>query len=298
MKRLILVVALVFFALPSAPAQARSDAQLVPHLKQVYNTWRGAMVKKNAVQWQKYTSTNRIVNVRNRIWSERAPFPQTVFASPVAPPDINRLRALRVRAKGPTAMAIYYGKVDFGVGGNPTDNLFVISYVLEGNTWKYDSGEFIKLDLLPEVKKEISAGDYSYFDQADFHPNGIVPRPPIAIRGPADYIAKAYVYCPGREVNLTVNKISPHLYQNDKRAEIVVGGARAGQNRVDYEIKGIPGGDSKDPLTIRIYLMSEIDGTQPIKIAEYQVEDGKQPRASGILNFNLTPEIAAKLRKP
>ena len=297
MKRLILLIALAFSSI-QANGQAMDDKQLVVHLQQVYNTWRGAMVKKNANVWQKYTSTNRVINVRNRIWSERNPYPQAVFASPVAPPDITTLKPLRVRVKGRTAKAIYYGKVDFGVEGQPTDNIFVISYIQEGNIWKYDSGEYVKLDLIPEVKKQIAGGDYKYFDQADFHPNGIVPPSPIAIRGPAKYIAKVYVFCPGREVKVQVNRVSPHLFQNTKGAEVVIGGARDGQNMVEYTVKDIPGGDPKAPLTIRIYLMSEVDGTKPLKIVQYQIEDGSKPNALGALNFNLTPEIAAKLRRP
>lgn len=296
MKRLILLVALLFSWIPT-PARALSDQELVTHLYQVYNTWRGAMVRKNAKVWQNYTSTQTVINVRNRIWSERNPFPQTVFASPVAPPDITRLKALRVRVKGSTAKAIYFGKVDFGVEGKPTDNVFVISYLREGNTWKYHAGEFVKLDLIPEVKKQILAGDYKYFDQADFHPNGQVPPIPKQIRGPVKYIAKAYVFCPGREVNLKVNNISSHLYQNDKRAEVVIGGARDGQNQVNYTIKDIPGGDPKAPITIRIYLMSEIPGTPPTKIVQYQIDNGAKPNTSGVLTFNLTPDIAAKLRR-
>ena len=297
MKRLILLMALAFSSL-QANGQTMNDKQLVVHLQRVYNTWRDAMVRKNAKTWQQYTSTNRIINVRNRIWSERNPFPEAVFALPVAPPDITTLKPLRVRVKERTAKAIYYGKVDFGVEGQPTNNVFVVSYVQEGTTWKYDGGEFVKLDLIPEVRTEIGAGDLKFFDQADFHPNGIVPPRPVAIRGPAKYIAKAYVFCPGREVKVTVNKISTHLFQNDKRAEIIVGGARDGQNQVEFSIKDIPGGDPKAAITIRVYLMSEIAGVQPIKIAQYQLEGDAKPKASGNLNFNLTPDVAAKLRRP
>lgn len=296
MKRLILMVAVVFSGIQTE-ARAMSDKELVTHLHQVYNTWRGAMIRNKTKVWQNYTSPQRVINIRNRIWSERRPFPQAVFDAPVAPPDITKLKALRVRVKGATAKAIYFGKVDFGVGGAPTDNVFVISYLRGTNTWQYHGGEFVKLDLIPEVKKQIQSGDYKYFDQADFHPNGIVPPMPKAITGPAKYIAKAYVFCPGREVNLTVNGFSKHLFQNDKRAEVVIGGARDGQNTVNYTIKDIPGGDPKSPITIRIYLMSEVPGTQPTKIVQYQVENGSRPNASGVLSFNVTPAVAAKLRR-
>ena len=252
------------------------------------------MIRKDSKTWQRLTSTTRQTNVRNRIWSERRKFPQAVFSSPAAPPDISRLRAMRVRVQGNTAKAVYFGKVDFGVGGTPTDNVFVISYVKEGASWKYHEGEFVKLDGIPEVRKQLQGGDLKFFDAADFHPNGVVPPAPFAIRGPVKYIAKAYVFCPGREVNLTANKISPHLFQNTKRADVIIGGAKDGANEVQYSIKNIPGGDPKSPITIRVYLMSEV-GNQPTKIAEYQVDDGGKPKASGTLRFAVNPEIARKL---
>lgn len=273
-----------------------SDKQLVSHLFKVYDSWREAMVTKNPKAWKQNTSTARIINVRNRIWSERRAFPQSVFDIPIAPPDIRKLKALRVRVNGETAKAIFFGKVDFGVGGQPTENVFVVSYVREQDRWKYHGGEYVKLDLIPAVKKQIQAGDYQYFDQDDFQPEGKVPLIPKAVTHPVLAIAKVYVFCPGREVSLKVNDFSEHLFQNDKRAEIVLGGARLGKNTIDYSIKELPGGDPKSPLTIRVYLMSQVPGTLPTKMVQYQVDDGGKPSDGGVLSFDFTAELADKLR--
>jgi len=277
-------------------AYGLSDKQLVSHLFKVYDSWREAMVTKNPKAWKQNTSTARIINVRNRIWSERRAFPQSVFDIPIAPPDIRKLKALRVRVNGETAKAIFFGKVDFGVGGQPTENVFVVSYVREQDRWKYHGGEYVKLDLIPAVKKQIQAGDYQYFDQDDFQPEGEVPLIPKAVTHPVLAIAKVYVFCPGREVSLKVNDFSEHLFQNDKRAEIVLGGARLGKNTIDYSIKELPGGDPKSPLTIRVYLMSQVPGTLPTKMVQYQVDDGGQPSDGGVLSFDFTAELADKLR--
>ncbi len=277
-------------------AYGLSDKQLVSHLFKVYDSWREAMVTKNPKAWKQNTSTARIINVRNRIWSERRAFPQSVFDIPIAPPDIRKLKALRLRVNGETAKAIFFGKVDFGVGGQPTENVFVVSYVREQDRWKYHGGEYVKLDLIPAVKKQIQAGDYQYFDQDDFQPEGKVPLIPKAVTHPVLAIAKVYVFCPGREVSLKVNDFSEHLFQNDKRAEIVLGGARLGKNTIDYSIKELPGGDPKSPLTIRVYLMSQVPGTLPTKMVQYQVDDGGQPSDGGVLSFDFTAELADKLR--
>jgi len=295
MKRVILVLSLLITFVP-VTAQAMSDAQLVSHLKQVYNGWRTAMIKKDSASWKRLTSTSRQVSVRNRIWSERRAFPSAVFSAPGTPPDINRLSAKRVRVQGQTAKAVYFGKVDFGVGGTPTDNVYVVSYVKEGTIWKYHEAEFVKLDVIPEVRKQLQVGNLAFVDTPDFIPNGVIPTIPTAIRGPVKYIAKSYVFCPGREVNVTVNGSSSHLYQNTKRSDIVIGGARDGVNEMKFTIKDIPGGDPKAAITVRTYLMSEQQGVQPIKIAEYQISDGSKPKTSGVVKFNVTPEIAARLR--
>ncbi len=295
MKRLILLLGLLSMVTP-APAQAMSDKQLVGHLKQIYISWHAAMVRKDANTWKRLTSTTRQINVRNRLWSERKKFPDSLFAANVAPPSIANLSAQRVRVKGNTAKAIYFGKVDFGVGGKPTDNVYVISYVKETSGWKYNGAEFVNLGALPEVRKQLQAGDLKFFDTADFHPNGIVEPAPIAIRGPVKYIAKTYVFCPGREVKLLVNKISPHLFQNTKRSDVVIGGAVDGLNEMQYSIKDIPGGDPKAPITLRLYLMSQVPGTKPLKVAEYQIEDGTKPKTSGTLRFQVTPEMTLKLK--
>ena len=300
MKRLILVLGLLTMAVP-AHAQDANGAQTVAELRSVYNNWCAAMVRKDATLWKRSTSTTKQIKVRNRIWSERRPFPQTVFASPIAPPDISKLHAMRVRVQGRTAKATYFGKVDFGVGGEPTDNLFVISYIQEGTGWKYHGGEFVNLGALPDVRKQLAAGNKKFLDGKDFFPDGVPEAAPFAIRGPAKYIAKAYVYCPGREVKLLINKKSRHTFQNTKRADVIIGGANAGMNELQFSIKDIPGGDPNAPITIRVYLMSEVNGQKPLKPLEYQIDEdqaknGIKPKASGNLNFNLGPDIARKLK--
>ncbi|MGC6458170.1 MAG: hypothetical protein ACON4R_07345 [Akkermansiaceae bacterium] len=294
MNRLILLLGMLALALSSlAPAQ--SDARLVGHLKSIYQSWQAAMVRKDAATWKRLTSMRRQVSVRNRLWSERRRFPDAIFEAQMKPPIINNLKAMSVRINGNTAKATYFGKVDFGVGGAPSENLYVISYVKEGRAWKYDGGEFVKLDALPDVRKQLLSGDKTFLKSKDFLPDGVIKPAPIAIRGPAKYIAKAYVYCPGREVKLLINSVSSHLFQNTKRADVVIGGARDGLNEVQFSIKDIPGGDSKAPMTIRIYLMSLVEGTKPLKPLEYQITDGTKPKGSGTLNFTVTPEIGRKL---
>lgn len=295
MRRVIDIFLVVLLAGVSF-GELRAQGDLQRQLEQVYGKWRAAMIGKSSAGWQAHTSSRRQVEVRNRILSERFPFPAAVFDLPAAPPSLAGLKAMQASSKGATAKAVYYGRVDFGVGGDLPDNLLVLSFVNERGGWKYDGAEFINLAAMPDLRKKLSAGEAGALESPEFLPVGRPEPLPIQLPGPVKYIAKAYVYCPGREVRLQINKISRHAFANTKDAEVVIGGARDGANEVQFAIKRLPGAEGNEPMTVRVYLMSEVRGVDPLKAFEYQVGEGEVPKAVGTLNFAVTPEMAARLQ--
>ena len=48
-------------------------------------------------------------------------------------------------------------------------------------------------------------------------------------------------------------------------------------------------------MTIRIYLMSEVQGVKPIKIFEYEVKEKQVVKGTGTSYFNVTPDVVKKL---
>ncbi|MDP0490845.1 MAG: hypothetical protein Q7Q71_07340 [Verrucomicrobiota bacterium JB023] len=292
MKRLCVISFVLFSVLGQAQAQQQSMRAV---LEDVYSKWRQAMMTKNARAWQATTSTRRQVEVRNRIHSEKLAFPGAIFNTPVPPPDLRGLTLAQLKVKGPTAKAVYFGKIDFGVGGAPTDNLLVVSYVMERG-WTYDNAEFINLIALPEVRKSLAAGDYSVVDKPEFQPTGGVPRPsPIQLKGPVKYIAKVYCYCPGREVTVQVNRRSRHVFGNTKSAETVIGGAHDGENVVEYKITDLPGSAGNEPIAVRVYLMSEVRGVKIPAVFEYQVNEGGTVKTSGQGSFVIDAAMARRV---
>jgi hypothetical protein len=117
---------------------------------------------------------------------------------------------------------------------------------------------------------------------------------PIAVPV-AKYIAKVYVFCPGRAVDVTVNRISKHRFGNAKEAELVMGGVVDGKNEIQYSIKGLSGGNAKEALAIRVYVFSQIEGVKPIKAYEYQVLEGEALQGAGNATFEFDAAMAAKL---
>lgn len=265
-------------------------------LETTYNAWREAMIRRDASAWQRVTAEHRRVEVRNRIVSEKRAFPAAVFGLPAPPPSLQGLNFLEAKQKGATAKASYFGKIDFSVGGKPSENLLVLSYVKGSGGWLYDRADFVNLEALPAVRKELAAGNLKYLKETpECQPTGEVPATPIAAQ-PAKYMAKVYVFCPGREVKVQINKISRHRFANAKEAEIVIGGALDGSNEVQYSVKKLDGGTGKEVMTLRVYLLSETEGIKPIKAFEYQIAAGELVKPFGTGIFTVDSAAVAKLK--
>ncbi|WP_193213918.1 hypothetical protein [Luteolibacter marinus] len=289
------LIYLAVFTLPAASmAQAPSPA-LGKSLVASYQAWRTSIVRKDASAWKRATAAHRQVEVRNRLVSEKRPFPQAVFSLPAPPPGLDGLKIIHLSQRGATAKAAFFGKVNFGVEGEPTDNILVLSFINTNGTWLYDRADFVNLAALPEVRKELTAGDLKYVEETpEFQATGVVPPSPPMVPA-AKYIAKVYVFCPGREVQVQINQFSRHRFANAKEAEVILGGAKDGANSIAYTVKGLEGGTGKEAFTIRVYLMSEIEGTKPIKAFEYQVEEGGILKPFASTSFTVDPATGAKL---
>jgi len=287
---------LIFVTTLLMPCMASAQETLRPALEATYGAWRNAIIRKDHPTWQRVTAEHRQIEVRNRIVSEKRPFPGAIFQLPAPPPSLAGLRFLEAKQNGPTAKASYFGRIDFGVGGDPTENLLVLSFVSGARGgWLYDRADYVNLAALPDVRRELAAGDLSYLKETpEAQPSGQRPPNPIAVSG-AKYIAKVYVFCPGREVIVQVNKVSRHRFANAKEAEIVIGGAKDGPNEVQYSVKPLEGGTGKEAMTIRVYLLSTQQGVQPIKAYEYQLLEGEAPKPFGTEFFQVDAATAKKL---
>jgi hypothetical protein len=272
-----------------------AQTELRAELERTYEMWRQSVIRKDPVAWQRLTAPHRRAEIRNRVVSEKKAFPAAVFELPTAPPSVAGLSFLEAIQNGPTAKASYFGKVDFGVGGEPTDNLLVLSFVRAGASWLYDRADFVNLAALPEVRKELAAGDIGYLKETpEARPSGVVPHTPVEV-GAAKYIAKVYVFCPGRELQVQVNKISRHRFANAQEAEIVIGGAKDGDNEVQFTIRKLEGGTNQEALTVRVYLMSQVPGVKPIKAYEYLVKEKEAVKPFVTERFQVDAEMVARL---
>jgi len=278
----------------SAPQTTQQTAALSKNLQGVYTFWRTAMINKNFAQWKQSTAVHRRIALQNRILSEKGNFPGDIFNTPTPPPTLSGLKVLRVRSQGVTAKLVCFGKVDFGIGGSPSENLLVLNYVHEGRGWKYDYAEFVNLEGLKDVRQQILSGKLNYVDGEAFIPDGKRPQQPIAV-GKAKYIAKVYTFCPGREVQVSINGRSKHRFQNTQQSEVIIGGGKDGLNDIWFSIADLPDYKGDDPLTLRVYVFSQLEGVKPVKVFQYQVKKGEKPKVTGSEKFMIDAATAAKV---
>ena len=266
-----------------------------PALENTYNVWRESILRRDVSLWNRATAEHRKMEIKNRLLAEKKPFPAGVFMLPAPPPTLKGLKFLEAKQNGATAKASYFGKIDFGIGGNPTNNLLVLSFVRGGTGWLYDRADFVNLIALPAVVKELAAGNLKYLHETpETQPTGKVPPTPMPARA-AKYAAKVYVFCPGREVRVQINKLSQHRFANAKEAEVIIGGAVDGPNEIQFTTKKLEGATGKEALTIRVYLRSDVQGSSPIKVFQYQVDEGGAVKAFAKDTFTVDAATSAKI---
>jgi len=289
MNRIICALFLILTGISPAQDNLRQD------LESCYRSWRQSILSKNEVAWGKVTAPHRRVEVKNRILSEKKSFPEAIFDLPGQPPAIDGLKFLALKRKGPTAALYYFGQVDFGGGAKADRNLLILHFVGADRSWLYDHAKFENLVALPDVQQELEQGVIKYLDESpDLQPSGQIPAIPADVRE-AEFIAKVYVYCPGREVRAQVNGLSQHHFINDKVAELVIGGARTGSNTIQFTVQDMPEATEREDLAVRVYLFSQVQDVKPIKAYEFLLKAGENAKGFTKGSFDVDPAMIGRL---
>ena len=284
---------------PAAPAKA---ALLTPDQKvardlveTVYNTWRLSVMRGDETTWRRTTSLSRQMRIRNLIISERGNFPRDFFRSAQAAPQLENFRFVGVLGGcgGRTLAATYIGKMQLGDAA-PHENAYVLLFVQEEGRWKLDQTRFFDLSRLPNVLKRLQQQELDVLREQDgFHPYETLPVVPRACGAP-QLIAKIFVDCPGRAVDMRINGVSLHEFDDERRADTVSGGLRRGKNTITYTIRNSATGKERPRMGIGLFVMPETPGTQPVCVFDH-VLDAADEAKGGTFTFNVTPELLAAM---
>lgn len=264
--------------------------------ERIYNTWRLSMIRGNKTAWSSVTARSRQFKVRNLVVSERGNFERDFFRNePQEPPMLENFRFVGALAacKGSTLALTYYGRLQLGENSEAEPCAFVLHFIQEGSEWKFDQSSFFSLKALPAVAKRLGDKDVSVLKQQDgFYPYAKIPKVPALCPSP-QLIGKLFVDCPGREAQVKINGISQHEFYSERRADVISGGLRRGNNTISYSFKDAEQ-DDKIALAIGLFVIPETEGNSPATVFEY-ILDGSDKAQDGSFTFTISNDSIAAM---
>jgi hypothetical protein len=230
------------FALSGAIGLRGDDDNLRHELERAFSGWRAAIATRNLAAWKEATASCRQVETRNMIVSQKQPFPQALFDFPLRAPETGTLRFMKTAARGPTAHALYFGKVDVGIpdAGEIPENILLLKFINESGQWKFDTLRLVNLAGAPDVRASLkSGGSAEILNTPEFEPAGFVPPTPKLCPAP-DHVAALQVASLGYATTPTVNGFVLSPVADAAEQQIIIGGLKAGENTLRLEIKPTP----------------------------------------------------------
>ena len=275
--RFSLVFAAIFL---SAIALSASDSEVRPDLERAYSAWRNALAARDLAGRQRSTASHRQISTRNLIVSQKQLFPDALFNLPMRPAEIATLRFLQVKVVGNTAHAAYFGKVDLGLGVDPSEipeSILLLMFVKEATGWKFDTMRLLNLGGSPEVRASLkNGGTAPALNDPPFVPSGIVP--PTAKPCPTpDRIGVLQVASIGYVTKATVNGFEVGTVHDNAEEHIIIGGLKNGENPLVVEAQELPIPDGEQRhLEVNALVLTGIEKKPTIKVFEWS-PDGKSP---------------------
>jgi len=261
---------------------ARQEPAMKAELESVYHEWRTAMINSDQKAWEKATALYRQMETRNRIVSERHPFPEALFDSEMVPPSLANLISLGVFTRKDTASSIYFGKADFGISdpGEVKDTLLVLRYLKEEGAWRFDNSRIVRIGQNPEVLHQIARQDLSFLVGDEFQPLGFIPIIPQAVGAP-ELMGEIWITSIGFQTEIWVNSHRVGKVENNMGRELVMGGIRKQNNQITLRTKKIPSGNHTPRFEVAIYAAKEpgepatrVFHYGPLEVVEAEIQTG------------------------
>lgn len=268
---------LAWFLTGSAAAQ--EQAGLRAELERVYHEWRGAMLNRNVQAWQKSTSRYRQVHTHNMIVSQRQPYPEAVFAVPIRPPDITRLKLLEVEAVGDTAHLIFFGRIDLGLEVEEVpENLLLLRYIKDPDGWRFDTSRMVNLEGVPDVRAKLKEGGKpDFLNDPEFNPPGKAPPVPAVCKVP-QHVGAFQIESIGYETRLRINGFDYPPVKDVAINQLIIGGLDRDENTLEIFIKPteVPA-DEERGLEINVMVVPADAEKKPIPVYRWKTTDPSPP---------------------
>lgn len=284
MRRFI-VPTLVLVAVLTGGGRAEETATLRAELERVYHEWRGAMLNRNVQAWQKSTSRYRQVHTHNMIVSQRQPYPEAVFAVPLRPPDITKLKMLEVEAIGDTAHLVYFGRIDLGIEVDEVpENLLVLRYIKDPDGWRFDTSRLVNLQGALDVRASLKEGGKATFlDEPEFTPPGKAPPVPAVCKVP-QYVGAFQLESIGYETRVRVNGFDYPPVRDVAINQLIIGGLDRDENELELSITPteVPPGEERS-LEISVMVVPGDAEQKPVPVYRWKTTEAVPPPVKKVL---------------
>ena len=258
---------------------AQEQGALRTELEKVYHEWRGAMLNRNVQAWQNSTSRYRQVQTHNMIVSQRQPYPEAVFAVPLRPPDIVKLKLLEVEAVGETAHLVYFGRIDLGIEVDEVpENLLVLRYIKDPNGWRFDTSRMVNLQGALDVRASLKEGGKpTFLDEPEFTPPGKAPPVPAVCRVP-QYVGAFQIESIGYETRVKVNGFDYPPVKDVAINQLIIGGLNKDENDLELAIvpTEVPPGEERS-LEISVMVVQGNAEQKPVPVYRWRTTEAVPP---------------------
>lgn len=236
---------------------ARHEPGMKAQFETLYQHWRNAMLQKDLNAWGRTVARYRQLETRNRIVSQKQPFPQSMFGD-IAPPSLRNLIFLTVLTRRDTASAVYFGKADFGIGdaSQIKNNLLVLRYLKEGGQWRFDNIRVVTLGNDTSILHDIRLQKFDFLKGEEFQPLDSIPHIPQPVPSP-EMMGEVWITSVGYETEIWVNGHRTGKITNSQGKELVMGGIRRGNNQIVLRVRKKDIGSAVPKFEAAIYAAEE-----------------------------------------
>lgn len=261
----------------SVPADAEGQDGLRTELEKVYQEWRGAMLNRNVKAWQNSTSRYRQVQTHNMIVSQRQPYPEAVFAVPLQPPNITKLKLLEAEAVGDTAHLVYFGKIDLGIEVDEVpENLLVLRYIKDPAGWRFDTSRMVNLQGALDVRAALKEGGKpTFLDELEFTPPGVAPPVPAVCKVP-QYVGAFQIESIGYETRVRVNGFDYPPIKDVAINQLIIGGLDRDENGLEIYMKAteVPPGEERS-MEISVMVVQGDADQKPVPVYRWRTTEAE-----------------------
>jgi hypothetical protein len=226
-------------------------AQKMPETSdQLYIKFSEAIQTSNLQELEKVMCKATLVKMRNESVSMGMTYPKDFFdGMKMALLDFKNFTYISYKKEGPTINAYYM------YGENKSESSILTMGLVEENG-KYMIEQF-KMRDAKDFILNLHRKDYSFLDQAEFKPSGVIPVVPASV-DKIDYVANVDIVAYGYKVTVYINGFFQDEVTNQVRSGIVIGGIKKGENTVDIKIEKIDQNEKDNPaVAIRALINGE-----------------------------------------